>query len=111
MNDKPSDRRSLPKLPASLGSEGWPKLEFKADDYRAELKGCGYSKEQEDQLLQALWDIMSTMVYMDWGLDSIHLILPEIFVKAGSDSDKLVNVSMGDVSNDKPLNKEGNDNE
>lgn len=104
-NDPPSEVRS------PHHDEGWAKLDFNPDEYREELRECGYTKEQEDQLLQALWDIMSTMVYMDWGLDSIHLILPQIFSKASTDSDKLVNQKTANVSKHKPQKKESRTND
>ena len=34
---------------------------------------------QQTELLQALWQIMSTMVDIGWSVDSVQMLLPEDF--------------------------------
>ena len=46
---------------------------FNPDDYREDLGAFELTKEQENELLQTLWNIMSMMVDLGWGLDSVQL--------------------------------------
>jgi len=35
--------------------------------------------EQQTELLQTLWNIMSTFVDIGWGVDTVQMCLPELF--------------------------------
>ncbi len=49
------------------------------DDYRDDLKNLDLTPEQEAELLTRLWEMMKSFVELGFGVDSMHLILPEIF--------------------------------
>ncbi len=51
---------------------------FDPEDYRAELNGMGFTRSQEDQLLEALWHIMVSFVDLGFGMDSVSLALNSI---------------------------------
>jgi len=36
------------------------------------------SEEQKIELLQTLWDIMTNLVYMGWGVDFVYLAIPAL---------------------------------
>lgn len=48
-----------------------PKLD--PEEHRDKLAALELTKEQENELLQTLWRIMSTMVDLGWGLDTVQL--------------------------------------
>ncbi len=50
-------------------------LDFDPEDYRELLSEFDLSKEGEDELLEALWKMMQTMVDIGWGQSSEQLIL------------------------------------
>ena len=59
------------------------------DIYREEIACLNLSREQEDELLQTLWEMMRTMVEIGWGVDNIHSLLPEFFESADHGAEKL----------------------
>ncbi len=63
------DRPSVPSVFPALNP----------DDYRQDLSSFDLTKEQEDAFLEALWQIMKTMVEIGWGVDTVQLLLPELF--------------------------------
>lgn len=63
---------------------------FNPDEYRDDLAGLDLTKEQQDELLQTLWHIMSAFVDMGWGVDTVQMFLPGLFENAGADSGKLL---------------------
>ena len=63
---------------------------FDADEYRDDLAGLDMTKEQQDELLQTLWNIMSAFVDIGWGVDTVQMFLPDLFKNAGPDSGKLI---------------------
>ena len=67
-----------------------PGLALDPDEFRGGMAEFELTKEQEDVILQELWNIMRAIVDMGWGLDSVHIILAELFEKAGQDSGKLL---------------------
>jgi hypothetical protein len=73
-------------------------LKLDPDDYREDSSEL--TKEQENELLQALWHIMSTFVDIGWGVDSVQLFLPDLFEKAVQDSDKLLQQKDAKTNND-----------
>ncbi len=48
------------------------------DTYRKDLAELELTKEQEDELLLILWDIMCTMCDLSLDMDSVHMIVPAI---------------------------------
>lgn len=42
------------------------------DDYRDEIAEFGLTKEQEDELLLTLWEMMRMCVEIGYGVDVIH---------------------------------------
>lgn len=59
---------------------------FDANEYRDGLSEFNLTQEQETELLQTLWNIMSMMVDLGWGLDSVQLFAPSPTDKIDSDS-------------------------
>ncbi len=57
-----------------------PTLDY--DAYRADLAELELTKEQEDELLLILWNIMCTMCDLSLDMDSIHMIIPAILNSA-----------------------------
>lgn len=55
------------------------------DDYREEIAVFNLTREQEDELLLTLWEMMRSMVEMGWGVDTINRILPLFEEKADQD--------------------------
>lgn len=65
-------------------------LTLEPDEFRADLGEFELSNQQENELLQALWDMMSMMSDIGWRVDNVQLMLPALFEKAGQDSGKLL---------------------
>ncbi len=70
-------------------------VEFKAEDYLQHIEEFDLSEEQQNELLQTLWNIMSTFVDIGWGVDTVQLYLPDLFnepsnEKLAPDSGKLL---------------------
>ncbi len=63
---------------------------FDPEKQRDRLKKFELTKEQENELLLALWNIARMMAEMGQGVEQTQTILYSIFKKAGYDSDKLV---------------------
>ena len=59
-------------------------LTFNPEDYRSDIKDLDLTTEQADELLATLWHIMSTMVNIGWGVDTVQLMLPELFNDSGT---------------------------
>jgi hypothetical protein len=58
------------------------------EEFRPELAEFKMSKEQEDELLLTLWQIMNAFVDFGWGVDSVQMVFPElkeIFSETASD--------------------------
>lgn len=72
-----------PTDPVSAGPEApqsvTAPLKLDPEKYRAELAEYELSPEQENELLQTLWNIMSTFVLMGWGLESTQTVLSALF--------------------------------
>ena len=52
-------------------------LKFEPDDYRHHLDEFDLTQEQQNELLESLWMIMSTMVDIGWGVDTVQILLPD----------------------------------
>jgi len=71
-------------------NEAYSVLDFDPDQYRDDISEYYPTKEQQDEVLRILWDVMRTFVDIGWGVDGVQMVLPELFEKAGADSGKLV---------------------
>ncbi len=65
-------------------------LKLEPDDYRHHLDDFDLTEEQQNLLLLSLWHIMSTLVDIGWGVDTVQMLLPELFAEVAPDSKKLV---------------------
>lgn len=65
-------------------------LPLDPDDYLPYLDGFDMSIEQKQAALFALWHIMSAIVDIGFGMDTVQILLPGIFEKASRDSGKLL---------------------
>ncbi|MCB1950003.1 hypothetical protein [Nitrosomonas sp.] len=41
-------------------------------------------------MLESLWTIMSTLVDIGWGVDTVQILLPDLFAEVAPDSEKLL---------------------
>ena len=71
------------------------------DDYRDDIASFNMTKEQEDELLLTLWEIMRMFVEMGYGVNSINSVFPTIFESADQDSENLPDSSNGQLTTDK----------
>ena len=56
-----------------------PSLALDIDKYRPYLKDSDLTDQQAEELLRTLWHIMQTMVNIGWGVDTLNIMLPELF--------------------------------
>lgn len=61
-------------------------LKLNEQDYLEHLDTFDLTDAQKTELLQTLWNIMSMMVDIGWGVDSIQLMLPELFIQPANDN-------------------------
>ena len=48
---------------------------FNPDDYRNDLSDCDLTTQQQNEILQTLWNFIRAMVDIGWGLDSAQKFL------------------------------------
>mgnify|MGYP000023516566 CR=1 FL=1 len=65
-------------------------LKLDTDAHRHHFSEFNLTIEQQNELLQALWYIMSTLVDIGWGVDTVQMLLPDIYVEVAPDSKKLL---------------------
>lgn len=65
-------------------------LQLDPDEYMQDLEGYDMSTGERNDTLHALWHIMSVMVDIGFGMDTVQNVLPGIFEKASRDSGKLL---------------------
>ncbi|MEZ5813853.1 MAG: hypothetical protein R3E13_03910 [Alphaproteobacteria bacterium] len=65
-------------------------LKFERDNYRHHLDGFDLTRKQQNELLESLWAIMSTLVDIGWGVDTVQILLPDLFAEVAPDSEKLL---------------------
>lgn len=65
-------------------------LKPEPDDYCHHLNEYDLTEDQQNELLQSLWYIMGTLVDIGWGVDTVQMLLPELFAEVAPDSQKLV---------------------
>ncbi len=78
---------NAPEFPSG---QAFPTLKLNPDDYREDIAEFELTREQEDELLSTLWNMMRTFVDIGWGVDTVQLFLPDLFEKAGQDPGKLL---------------------
>lgn len=82
-------------------------LTFNPDDYREHLGENDLSIEQQNAVLEALWQIMSTMVNIGWGVDTVQMFLPDLFENTGQDSGNLLKQNYPETFNQSAANDAG----
>ncbi len=68
-------------------------LDFDPDEYREDIAELGLTKEQENEVLAALYYIMKTFVEIGWGVDTLQMFFPELLENNSQDSGKLVEIN------------------
>lgn len=63
---------------------------FDPSEYMDKLSGFDMSETEKEELLRALWQVMSTFVAIGFGQDSAQHILQELENSTSRDSKKLV---------------------
>lgn len=88
LNEKPSASAPLADeySPANTNRPAAP-ARFDPKDYAEHLSASGLTEQQQRELLQTLWNIMSTFVNIGWGVDTVQLVLPELFGTVATESD------------------------
>ena len=54
-------------------------LACRPEDYYEDIAHLQLTQEQADEMLLTLWQMMSTMVNIGWGVDTLQMILPDLF--------------------------------
>ena len=62
-------------------------VEFEPNDYLEDLEVTSLNPD-EIEMLQALWNIMSHMVYLGWEVDSVSMIFNEFYQAANDNNEK-----------------------
>ena len=76
--------------PSVTEAKGQEPLLIDLEKYRKDLSGFEMTTEQENELLQVLWNIMSIFVDIGWGVDTVQLVLPDLFKEVAPDSEKRI---------------------
>ena len=96
MKDPDLKMQQTPDQPASMERFKAPSLQLDPEDYREELAEFGLTDQQEIELLEVLWSIMSSFVAIGYGLDSVQLFSTEekkgLFEIAGPDSGNMPDI-------------------
>lgn len=71
--DNPSGHQPRKELEPSHNKSAPPPPTLDPEEYREKLAVFELTKDQERELLQTLWNMMSMMVDLGWGLDSVQL--------------------------------------
>jgi|GEM_PF-3614173 len=72
---------------AAMTERSTAPLELDPKDYTEHLSAFDLTEDQERELLQTLWHIMSIFVDIGWGVDTVQIILPELFGEVATESD------------------------
>jgi hypothetical protein len=80
----PTDQGGAPPLPS--GGNTVTLFQLDPDEYREHLAEFDMSREQQDELLGVLWNIMRTFVEIGFGLDSVQMFSGVPDEKTGPDS-------------------------
>ncbi|PTN12485.1 hypothetical protein [Nitrosomonas aestuarii] len=75
---------------ANITKDSAAPLKLEPDAYRHHLDEFDLTQDQQNELLSSLWAIMSTMVDIGWGVDTVQILLPDIYAEVAPDSEKLL---------------------
>ena len=95
----PDDKRRLRNDTDPPENQPYSTLEFDPDEHRDDISEYYPTKEQQDEVLRILWDIMKTFVDLGWGVESVQMAFPELFENAGADSGKLLEQKRANIFN------------
>lgn len=98
--DVQSTQDALPETPEQSDDVPLPALKLNPDRYREHLSTFDLSDDQQNELMLILWNIMTTLVDIGWGVDTVQYFLPEIFENSSSDSGKLLQQIYSPAFND-----------
>ena len=82
-----------------------PPPELDVETYREELASLGMTTEQENKLLETLWNIMRIMVDIGYGMDAVQMVVPALMngsVENSTDKDKPANITANFNDHAKP---------
>ncbi|MEO0423896.1 MAG: hypothetical protein AAF184_16270 [Pseudomonadota bacterium] len=68
----------LSEVQAGLSPE---RLRLDPELYRDALEELSLSQEQENTLLQALWEIMHIFVEIGWGVQPVQMMIPQLLAQ------------------------------
>ncbi|MEN8129340.1 MAG: hypothetical protein ABFS45_03925 [Pseudomonadota bacterium] len=91
MKDSPPRKNETTRdAPMSPGEDIITPLTLDPDKYREHLDEFDLSEEQQNELLETLWNIMRTFVEIGFGLDSVQIFSSPMIEKARRDSGNTV---------------------
>ena len=95
MNDPSHEHKEpLCNLLADQDESGIKPLALDPEEYRKDLEEFDLTKDQQDELLEVLFNIMRTFVEIGFGLDSVQMFSTATIARSGeftgSDSGKLL---------------------
>tara|TARA_B100001989_G_C24501097_1_gene444961 strand:- start:122 stop:445 length:324 start_codon:yes stop_codon:yes gene_type:complete len=64
--------------------------ELDLEEFTQEIQDLELSEDQAKELLQTLWHIMSIFVDIGWGVDTVQIMLPELYKNIALDSAQLL---------------------
>jgi len=80
------------------------------EELKEDLAYFEMTEAQEEELIGVLINIMETFVNIGWQVDTVHMVLPELFEKDGSDSGNSVDSEVTEVPNAKTACEAGKGN-
>lgn len=63
---------------------------FDMDAYRDDLAELDLTREEQTEILQALWQVMSSFVDIGWGVSNVQLLMPDLLGDVAPDSKNLI---------------------
>jgi hypothetical protein len=81
----PEQNKKERSTPEKSGDKFITPLTLDPNKYRSYLEEFDLTEEQENELLAILWRILSTMVDIGFGLDSVQMLFPAMIENAGVD--------------------------
>ncbi|MBX2808686.1 MAG: hypothetical protein KTR20_08650 [Cellvibrionaceae bacterium] len=76
-------------------------LTFDPQHFTQEIEDLAIDPKQAEALLESLWHIMAGFVDLGWGVDSVQLLLPDMFESVAEDSIHLLQSTLDDQTEDK----------
>ncbi len=74
---------------------------FDPQHFSQEIEELAIDPKQAEALLENLWHIMAGFVDLGWGVDSVQLLLPDVFESVAEDSSHLLKSTLDDQTDDK----------